>query len=155
MISQTHHCPTKFSAIDLIAGWAVLCAVVLISLVPVGFMPDLSRAGKVAVVICSGVMEKTIYVDPATGQPDGQPDSQPDKKSSHKHEKSKDGNETSPCSFFALKSQGQMDAPVMALLAVLTPIEIRLRALPTFSIVRDGTHTGFIARAPPASTDTV
>lgn len=135
------------SPIGLIAGWAVLWAVVLISLVPVGFMPDLSRAGKVAVVICSGVMEKTIYVDPATGQPD----SQPDKKSSHKHEKSKDGNEKSPCSFFALKSQGQIDAPVMALLAVLTPIEIRLRALPTFSIVRDGTHTGFIARAPPVA----
>ena len=145
MTSQTHHSSANVSAFDMIAGWVVLCAVVLISLVPVGFMPDLSRAGKVAVVICSGVMEKTIYVDPATGQPD--------EKSSHNHMNNKDMDKKSPCSFFVLKSQGQMDAPVIALLNAPSLIELRLRVMPLLSIVRGVPNVGFIARAPPSVTD--
>jgi hypothetical protein len=48
----------------------VFCAFLLRALVPVGFMPDIAGllAGGMPLVICSGGMEKTVFVD-ADGQP--------------------------------------------------------------------------------------
>lgn len=52
----------------VLAGF-VLLNVLILSLMPAGFMPEFNADGKVAIVICSGLGEKTIYVD-ADAAPD-------------------------------------------------------------------------------------
>lgn len=41
----------------------LLLALIVRSLIPVGFMPGQTNIGKVQIVICSGYGEQTIYVD--------------------------------------------------------------------------------------------
>ncbi len=45
------------------AAALALCAFLLLAFIPAGFMPSFAPDGKVAIVICSGMDSKTIYVD--------------------------------------------------------------------------------------------
>jgi hypothetical protein len=51
----------------------VLLALICQFLIPAGFMPNLTGAGKTALVICSGMGEKTIFVDAAGSGSDQTP----------------------------------------------------------------------------------
>ncbi len=49
---------------------AVFLAIALNAFIPTGFMPSFSSVGKVAIVICSGIGEKTVYIDADTTKTD-------------------------------------------------------------------------------------
>lgn len=51
----------------ILAALAFL-AILIQSMVPSGFMPSFSSAGKIAVVICSGLGEKTVLMDAPENQ---------------------------------------------------------------------------------------
>ncbi|MBN8521673.1 MAG: DUF2946 domain-containing protein [Alphaproteobacteria bacterium] len=56
-------------AVIVVALLAVICQF----LIPAGFMPNLTGSGKTALVICSGMGEKTIFVDTAGSVSDQTP----------------------------------------------------------------------------------
>lgn len=55
--------PFRTSACRLLAAGLMLLAVLAMAFVPAGFMPSVTPDGKIAIVICSGMDSKTVYVD--------------------------------------------------------------------------------------------
>lgn len=91
----------------MIRQWLTICTILLAfmcqSFVPAGFMPDFDASGKTALVICSGLDAKTIFV--ANDQNDHQNDQK------HRSEK--------PCSY-ALGMTADLQAPVL----FTTPVDV-------------------------------
>lgn len=114
-----------------LAAAVMVAALLVMALIPAGFMPSFGADGKVAIVICSGMGEKTVFVD-ADDAPAG----------THQ--------DTEACPYFLAQSPTTMDAPV---LFIDTPI---YHIVSTFS--HDDAFVGGVrilsppARGPPAVT---
>jgi hypothetical protein len=102
------------------------------AVLPAGFMPD-AKSGVVAMVVCSGMGEKTIYV-PDDGNKDHAP----------KHE------QKDYCPYQVLtQAKGFIDHAPQAL--PVTFHYINAAVVLSQVMVRTSWHTGFSARAPPLS----
>ncbi len=102
------------------------------AVLPVGFMPD-TKGGMVAMVVCSGMGEKTIYV-PDDGNKNHAP----------QHE------QKDYCPYQVLtQAKGLIDHAPQILPAVHH--FINAPALPSQVMVRTAWHSDFSARAPPLS----
>lgn len=55
--------PLRNPACRRFAAGMVALALLVLALIPAGFMPSFGADGKIAIVICSGMGEKTIMVD--------------------------------------------------------------------------------------------
>jgi hypothetical protein len=99
----------------------LLLALIVRSLIPVGFMPGQTDSGKVQIVICSGYGEQTIYVDKDQAPP-GMPD----------HETSHDQKNKSVCTFSPVVAHATHDfSPfTVALDFEALPVFIPVPALP-------------------------
>ena len=112
------------------AAGVMMAALLVLALVPMGFMPSFGAGGKVAIVICSGIGEKTVLVDA--------------------DEAPGDHDASSSCPYFLAQSPVPMDAalPVLAapvyeqavfvIASDIAPSDIRILSPP--------------ARGPPAVT---
>jgi hypothetical protein len=91
------------SRLRLAAGLMIL-GVLLQALIPAGFMPSFAKDGKVALVICSGLGEKTVFVDA-------------DDYSAPDHQSDNDDN--SACPYFLAQTPAQLSSPVIVADAML------------------------------------
>ena len=60
---------------NLLIVWIMMMAFGLVAVMPKGFMPGVDAQGKIAVVICSGLTQKTVYIDQEEGSTAPAPDS--------------------------------------------------------------------------------
>ncbi len=121
---------------QIICAFVVL-AFLLQSFIPTGFMPGTTRDGKVAVVICSGMGEKTVYVDP--GSIPG------DRESDHPQHLS-----VKVCPYFSTISWSTIDSGQANIAIPVNVVVTPVFALQV-SFASDFHYSGHSPRGPPAS----